>query len=349
MRTGFFSLCYRIARYTITFTVYFFQYLFARPKDLETAVACGDKALSSLRLCAPLFFDFNIPKGIETEVYGMKFPSPIVGASFKSELQILDIWFRMGLGGIILKTIMQEERDGNLRPRLQDAFFDGQKGLLNSMGLPGPGIDEFAIAIPKFSIWDYGRPLGISVGGDSREDYVDTVATLEQALCEKDSVYFYELNISCPNTETGKSLSDNLQDLELVLQEVRQLTSNPVSVKVSPDQDDGDLKKIGEISKSIHKVIINAGNTTYKKSGDVGIASSHFSSVGGGLSGPVLFYRTLNMVKLFSDFNIPIMATGGISTINHVAALQEAGATLFGMATALVFDPYCIPKINRNL
>ena len=109
------------------------------------------------------------------------------------------------------------------------------------------------------------------------------------------------------------------------------------------------MKKIGEISKSIHKVIINAGNTTYKKSGDVGIVSSHFPSVGGGLSGPVLFYRTLEMVKLFSEFNIPIMATGGISMINHVAALHEAGATLFGMATALVFDPYCIPKINQNL
>jgi dihydroorotate dehydrogenase len=43
------------------------------------------------------------------------------------------------------------------------------------------------------------------------------------------------------------------------------------------------------------------------------------------------------------------MATGGISNINHINALQNAGASLFGMATSLVLDPYCVPRINRKL
>ena len=46
---------------------------------------------------------------------------------------------------------------------------------------------------------------------------------------------------------------------------------------------------------------------------------------------------------------IPIMATGGISTINHVELLKESGASLFGMASSLVLDPYCIPKIHSTL
>ena len=70
---------------------------------------------------------------------------------------------------------------------------------------------------------------------------------------------------------------------------------------------------------------------------------------GGGLSGMSIFNRTIEMVNLFSKFSIPIMATGGISRIEHVQALKKSGASLFGMATSLVLDPYCIPKINRQL
>jgi len=55
------------------------------------------------------------------------------------------------------------------------------------------------------------------------------------------------------------------------------------------------------------------------------------------------------MVKLFSDFDFPIMATGGISKIHHIEAAKENGASLFGLATALVLDPYCVPKINKRL
>ena len=70
---------------------------------------------------------------------------------------------------------------------------------------------------------------------------------------------------------------------------------------------------------------------------------------GGGLSGAPIFKRTLEMVDLFSNFKNPIMATGGISSIHHVNAAKNVGASLFGMATGLVLNPYCIPKINSSL
>jgi dihydroorotate dehydrogenase len=46
---------------------------------------------------------------------------------------------------------------------------------------------------------------------------------------------------------------------------------------------------------------------------------------------------------------VPILATGGISTMPQVKALQDQGALLMGMATAVVQDPYCIPRMNRAL
>jgi len=69
----------------------------------------------------------------------------------------------------------------------------------------------------------------------------------------------------------------------------------------------------------------------------------------GGLSGLPVLKRTISMVKLFSNFKNPIMATGGISNISHVNAAKSAGASLYGMATSLVLDPYCIPRINSQL
>jgi dihydroorotate dehydrogenase len=349
LRASFLSICYRSARFIITKTLYFFQALFFRPKDLESAVIGGDSFLSTISIIGAPFFNFKIPSGNDIEVFGLEFPSPLVAASFKSETEILNIWLQMGLGGAIFKTIMKNERLGNKRPRLQDASLAGKKGLLNSMGLPGKGIEYFAAEIADLSLWNFDRPLGVSVGGDSIFEYVESVNRIEGTLKNKSISYFYELNVSCPNTINGQTIGDDPLELEKLLNELRSNMRKPISVKVSPDLSNETLIHIGEICSDINQVFINAGNTQYKKSIDVGVETKHFIGEGGGFSGPALFDRTLEMVKLFSDFDLPIMATGGISKIHHIEAAKENGASLFGLATALVLDPYCVPKINKRL
>ena len=143
------------------------------------------------------------------------------------------------------------------------------------------------------------------------------------------------------------SIGDYPKLLNELISKMRTLVSNVISVKVSPDSSNKILNEIGEICTSFPSIIINSGNTQYKVREDLGFSENNFSMKGGGLSGPHLFTRTLEMVRLFSHFEIPIMATGGISTINHINALENAGASLFGMATSLVLDPYCIPRINK--
>ena len=349
MRASFLSICYRSARFIITKTLYFFQALFFRPKDLESAVIGGDTFLSTISIIGAPFFNFKIPSGNDIEVFGLEFPSPLVAASFKSETEILNIWLQMGLGGAIFKTIMKNERLGNKRPRLQDASLAGEKGLLNSMGLPGKGIEYFAAEIADLSLWNFDRPLGVSVGGDTIFEYVESVNRIEGTLKNKSISYFYELNVSCPNTINGQTIGDDPLELEKLLNKLRSNMRKPISVKVSPDLSNETLIHIGEICSGINQVFINAGNTQYKKSIDVGVETKHFIGEGGGFSGPALFDRTLEMVKLFSDFDFPIMATGGISKIHHIEAAKENGASLFGLATALVLDPYCVPKINKRL
>ena len=127
------------------------------------------------------------------------------------------------------------------------------------------------------------------------------------------------------------------------------MTPRVISVKVSPDSDSPLLSNIGEIVGSFSRTFINAGNTQYITVNEAGVKKKNFSMPGGGVSGPTIFPRMLEMVHLFSSIGLPIMATGGISTIEHVKAVKEQGAILYGMATALVLDPFCVPKINSML
>lgn len=349
MRAQFFSICYRATRFIVTKTLYFFQAIFFIPHDLEPAVKFGDATLLAFTAVGTPLYNFKISSGNDVDIFGLRFPSPLVASSFKSETGILNIWLQMGLGGVILKTIMKDERLGNSRPRLQDASLDGEKGLLNSMGLPGQGVESFSAELPKNGLWDFDRPLGVSIGGNSLKEYVENVRVVNQALWGFAKPYFYELNISCPNTENGRTIGDDPTELESLLDQIRKIVTNPLSVKVSPDFSNEQLEQIGEICQSTDLMFINAGNTQFKMAIEVGINPRYFSKEGGGFSGPALFDRTIEMVKLFSKFDLPIMATGGISNIHHVRKLKNEGATLFGMATALVLDPYCIPKINGDL
>ena len=109
------------------------------------------------------------------------------------------------------------------------------------------------------------------------------------------------------------------------------------------------MNDIGIICSNYDRIIINAGNTQYKSREQVGLSQRDFSMSGGGLSGPSIFPRTLEMIEKLSKYESHLMATGGISDIKQVNELKKAGATLFGIATSLVLDPYCIPKINRYL
>ena len=347
MRVKLFSILYRSSRYLITNIIYFYQKLFFQPNDLEPAVIFGDRVLGSLTIIKKIIHEFPMPVGYNRTVYELNFQSPLIGASFKSDKKTLNSWMRMGLGGLIFKTIMRDKRDGNPRPRLKDVFIDSDNGLLNALGLPGPGIEKFIEYIPSSSLWNYGRPLGISLGGDEINDYLFLVNEIDSSLKRLHSNYFYELNISCPNTHTGMTIGDDPKLLNELISKMRTQISKVISVKVSPDSSNKILNEIGEICASHSSIIINSGNTQYKVREDLGFSENNFSMKGGGLSGPHLFTRTLEMVRLFSHFEIPIMATGGISTINHVNALENAGASLFGMATSLVLDPYCIPRINK--
>tara|TARA_B100000959_G_C14966085_1_gene617782 strand:- start:58 stop:1122 length:1065 start_codon:yes stop_codon:yes gene_type:complete len=327
--------------------------LFAKwPKDLERAIVIGDN-LNHLLMNSPFryFFQFKIPANIGTTLYDLSFPSPLIAASFKDDVSSLYQWQLMGLGGMTYKTVLKSPSDGNKRPRIQEIRYDGGYGLLNSLGLPTKGVEYFVNHLENKKLLSFNRPVGISIGGNNAEEYLEVFRSVHSKVASSSfNQFFYEINISCPNTDDGKCLSDDIQGLSVLLNSMRTSCSNVIIVKVAPDSTKENILKICEMLSIVDKCAINLGNTKYITAESVGLNQKAFSKEGGGLSGPGLFETTLKNVELVSSrFDIPIIATGGISSYSDVRVVLDKGATLVGMASQLVIDPFQIPLINNRL
>ena len=346
VRAKIFSINYRFIRRTII------NLCARRPKDLEQAIMIGDRLNSSL-MNSPLrnFFKFSIPNNISTSLFDLEFPSPLIAASFKDDIDALFQWQLLGLGGITYKTVLKTPSDGNKRPRILEIYYNSHYGLINSLGLPTKGLEHFVSNFDNKRILSFNRPVGISIGGNNLDEYLSVFSKIHLKVHSLDfKKVFYEINISCPNTQDGKCLSDNLENLSSLLTAIRSVSSNVVIVKVSPDSSNEDVLNICELLSNFEKCAINVGNTKHISAQSVGLNANEFSEEGGGLSGIALFKNTLKRVELVhNNSKIPIIATGGIMDYSQVKVVQDKGAVLVGMATQLVTDPFKVPQINIKL
>jgi len=342
MRQALASLLYRGIRQSAVSGFRTYSRLTGKPMDLEPVIHWGDRMLGCIPQCLLRLCRVEVASEHRTDFLGLSFRSPFLASSFKDDPRMLLFWHSLGLGSVIYKTILMEKRLGNPRPRIQDL---GENGLINAMGLPGSGVASLIadIEAKRNPVFELSGPVGVSVGGENPEEYRAVFDALNAALSRPD--IFFEVNISCPNTHEGQSLLAHPELLGELLVYMRARTDRVIGVKLSPDQSDESLCRFADILKSVPRVYVNLGNTQYRKCESVGLSAEALSRGGGGLSGPQLFPRTLEMLRLLRPYDLPMMATGGISTPSQAMAALAAGATLVGMATALVKDPFVVPKM----
>ena len=242
----------------------------------------------------PFIFKYELPVNKEIELFDLKFSSPLVSASFKSNLDIIESWLMLGLGGSNTQTIMKDRRLGNPRPRLQEISINNKIGICNALGLPGDGLKDFSEKLVKSKIWEYERPIGISIGGNDIEEYYTNFKIINNSLLNFNN-YFYELNISCPNTDDGKSIEQKPYQLEILLKKLDMTQEYLFQLKFLLTPKIENYFKIGEIIKSFTKVFINAGNSHYMTKEQLGFKSNQFSMPGGGVSGPAIFKKLLKL------------------------------------------------------
>ena len=234
-----------------------------------------------------------------------------------------------GAGAVVTKSIGLEARPGYSNPTVVQA----EAGLLNAMGMPNPGINDFAeeIAYAKTVV---KVPIIVSVFGYTAEEYA--TAAQKAAEAGADAV---ELNVSCPHVkDTGHEIGQNPRMLAEVVEKVKAAVKKPVIVKLTPNVTD-----IVEIAKAAVKAgadALTAVNTVKAMAIDVDAQMPILSNVKGGLSGPAIKPIALRCVyDIFeADLKVPIFGCGGIANWRDAVEFLLAGASAVQIGTAVAMD-----------
>jgi dihydroorotate dehydrogenase (NAD+) catalytic subunit len=243
-----------------------------------------------------------------TTLAGVRFPNPVFTASGCAAAgRELDQFFDVSqIGGVVTKSIMLAARSGRATPRMAET----PSGMLNSIGLQGPGIDEF---LRKDLAWleKRGARAVVSIAGGSVEDY----ASLAQKLRGHPAVSMIEVNISCPNVEDrGQVFACDPAAAAAVVRAVRSHTppTTPVLAKLSPDVTDITV---------IARACVDAGadglsviNTLLGMVIDTDTLRPALAGVTGGLSGPAIRPVAVRCVYQVHAAlpDVPILGMGGI-------------------------------------
>lgn len=233
-----------------------------------------------------------------------------------------------GAGGVTLKSITKERREGNLLPRI----WKFECGMLNSVGLRNPGIKVAVGQVKDFLGENKNVPIIVSLFATKVKDF----AELTKSIIVLDPK-FIELNLSCPNVEVdlGRPLGLEKGAAGKVVREVKKISGKiPVLAKLTPN-----VSSISEIAKSCEAegadgiTAINAVSQGMiidikKKKPVMGLGT-------GAVSGPAIFPITVRCVyEIYEAVKIPIIGIGGVTKWQDVVEIMMAGATLVGIGTA---------------
>lgn len=236
------------------------------------------------------------------------------------------------LDAFVTKTITPLPREGNPPPRIAET----DCGMLNSIGLQGPGIDAFlAESLPRLAA--LGVELWVSVGGFSAADF----ALVCERLDGQEEVAVIELNLSCPNVDEAPESAAEL------VAAARAATSKPLYAKLSPASWD-----IAESARAVAAAGadgLSLVNTLRALALDERLRP-RLALGTGGYSGPALKPVALACVWACANaVDLPIVGMGGVRTGRDALELVAAGASAVAVGTALFADPGAPSRIREEL
>ena len=241
---------------------------------------------------------------------------------------------------VVTKTVTRLPREGNEAPRVCEVA----GGMLNSIGLPNPGLDAFAESVLP-AVRALGRPLVVSIGGFEHADYELGCRRLDGVP----GIAAIELNVSCPNVRSGCiSIGSDAAETEAVVRACRAATGLPLWVKLSPNI--ADLAAIARAAERGGADALVLTNTLR------GLAIDHRSlepllgGVTGGLSGPALKPVALAAVHTCrAACDLPLVGVGGIASGGDALEYLAAGATAVQVGSAAFREPLLARRVRSEL
>jgi dihydroorotate dehydrogenase (NAD+) catalytic subunit len=237
------------------------------------------------------------------------------------------------LDAFVTKTITPEPREGNPPPRIAET----EHGMLNSIGLQGPGIDAFVdVNLPHLR--ELEVPLWVSVGGFSAADF----ATICERLDGCDEISALELNLSCPNVEEAPETAAE------IVRACRRVTTRRLYAKLSP--------ATWDIAESARRVAdagadgLSLVNTIRGLWLDPDTLRPRLGRAVGGYSGPALKPIALACVYACATaVDLPIVGMGGVQSGEDALEFVAAGASVVALGTILFSDPRAACRVRGEL
>ena len=246
---------------------------------------------------------------------------------------------RFPFDAYVSKTITLAPRQGNPPPRL----WETPAGLINSIGLPNKGLDSFLESdLPQLA--ELPVPLVVSVMGFS----LDELAQLVERVGERDEVALIELNVSCPNVETGLVMGADPAETARAVERVRPLSEKPLIVKLTPNA--SEPAAVGAAAEGAGADALSLINTLKGMALHPRTRRPWLGGGTGGVSGPAVRAIALEQVSSVSGrAGIPVVGMGGIATGSDAADFLAAGASVVAVGTESFRDPAAGRRIAAEL
>jgi len=280
---------------------------------------------------------------LTTTLGSVTLPNPVMTASgtagYGNELsEYMDL---QEIGAVVVKSLHAEKWEGNLPPRLHPT----PSGMLNSVGLQGPGVKAW-IDEKLPSLKDSNARIVASIWGSTVKEFTEAALLLRDAPPE---VVAIEINASCPNLEDRRKLfSHSIQAITEVV-EAANVVKKPLWAKLSPN-----TPELPDIAEAAHKAGAEAvviANTVLGMAIDVESRKPVLGAKRGGLSGPAI--RPIAVRAVFDTHEahpgLPIIGVGGINSVEDALEFILAGATGLQIGTATFKDPRICKKVIAGL
>ena len=270
---------------------------------------------------------------LSLEIGSLRLKNPLIAASgcFGYGVEYADIVDLATLGGVAVKGLFLNEREGHPAPRIVET----PAGMLNAIGLQGIGVHRFIDEkLPELRA--RRATVIVNICGTTLDEYVEVARILSEA----EGVAAIELNISCPNIkEGGITFGCSLTGTFEVVSAVRKVTRLPIIPKLTPNVTD--VASFAKASEDAGADAVSLVNTFLAMVIDVETRRPRISNIVGGLSGPAIRPIAVRMVyECRQTVKIPIIGMGGIASARDALEFIIAGASAVQVGTANFVDPY---------
>ena len=273
------------------------------------------------------------------------FPAPIFTASgcASSGKELAQFFPLKDIGAVVTKSVMTKPRHGRPTPRMAET----PSGMLNSIGLQGPGIDSFLANDVPWLLAQGARVI-VSIAGETADEF----AVLARKIRATSGISAIEVNISCPNVENrGLVFATDCDTSARVIDSVRKIIGGeiPIIAKLTPDVTD--IVSVAKAVRDSGAEAVALINTLLGMVINIDSMRAHLGGKTGGLSGPAI--RPVAVRAIYQVHSampeLPILGMGGVSNGRDAFEMILAGASGVSVGTASFGNPTAAISIQREL